>query len=385
MSQVWALCKLALAYVISLFYRRKRIWLVSERGVDARDNGYWFFRYVKEHQPEVEVYYIISKDSVDRMRLSDYESLLLDYCSMAHYIMLWRASVLISAHVQGYFPFTGLGLWLKKIFPAYKSKCHINLKHGIFKDKIAFMSYSNTGLDMIVAGTKPEYDYFISAHGYPREVVQLTGLCRYDGLVNNAKGRQILLMPTWREWLYKENDFIRSEYAQRYSSLLCNKQLYALLEQYNMQLVFYPHHEVQKHISWFKQYSNDRVLIAGKKDYDVQQLLRDSDLLVTDYSSVYFDFAYMHKPIVYYLFDYEHYRSEHYAAGWYDYYNGLGSVASTEAECVDQISAIVAEHCKMPEIYLQRAEQMFQYADSNNCKRVYEKVCQVENRKIHYA
>ena len=384
LAQVWALAKLAVAYVIALFYRRKRIWLVAERGIDARDNGYWFFRYMKEYQPDVEVYYIISKDSIDRKRLADYESSLIDYCSMAHYILLWRASVLISAHVQGYFPFTGLGLWLKKICPAYRAKCHVNLQHGITKDKLPFMYYSNTRLDLLIAGVAPEYEYAISAHGYPREAVQLTGFCRFDGLINSANGKQILLMPTWREWLYKEEDFVGSEYAQKYSRLLCNKQLYALLEQYDMRLVFYPHHEVQKHIAWFMQFGNDRIVIANQKEYDVQQLLRQSDVLITDYSSVYFDFAYMRKPIIYYLFDYERYRSEHYAAGWYDYFNGLGSVAATEAECVDLISAILKEHCQMPEIYRKRAEQMFQYADSNNCKRVYEAICEVEKRKIQY-
>ena len=31
----------------------KGLWLVMERGFDARDNGYWFFRYLREHQPQI--------------------------------------------------------------------------------------------------------------------------------------------------------------------------------------------------------------------------------------------------------------------------------------------------------------------------------------------
>ena len=29
----------------------RRLWLVSERGIDARDNGYWFYRYLREQRP----------------------------------------------------------------------------------------------------------------------------------------------------------------------------------------------------------------------------------------------------------------------------------------------------------------------------------------------
>lgn len=385
LAQVWALFKLAIAFVFSLFYRHKRIWLISERGVDARDNGYWFFRYLKETHPEIEAYYIISADSPDREKLKEWGTDLLDYRSLRHYVMLWRASVLVSTHVQGYFPFVGLGLWVKKVFPAYRKKCHIDLKHGIVKDHMAFLDYSNTQLDLIIAGAKPEYECFIVDHKYPIDHVVLTGLCRYDQLVNTAQHCQLLLMPTWREWLYKEHDFIQSEYVQTYVSLLSNPRLHQLLDQYNMDLVFYPHHEVQKHIEYFKQHCQGKhIIIADKKHYDVQQLLKESDILITDYSSVYFDVAYMEKPVVYYLFDYEQYRSEHYAEGWYDYREGLGIVTYTEEECIAQIEALLQHQCKMPAIYEQRARKLFPYRDRDNCKRVYEAIVKLEKRKISH-
>ena len=72
LAQVWALCKLALAYIISLFYKRGSIWLVCERGVDARDNGYWFFRYLRTHYPEIKAYYLITKNSPDRERVQTF-------------------------------------------------------------------------------------------------------------------------------------------------------------------------------------------------------------------------------------------------------------------------------------------------------------------------
>lgn len=382
LAQVWALFKLAVAYVVALFYKRKRIWLVTERGVDARDNGYWFFRYLKESHPEIASYYIISSDSPDRKKMDAWKKDLLDYRSFAHYVMLWRASMLASTHVQGYFPFVGLGLWVKKVFPAYRRKCHVDLKHGITKDHMSFLDYSNTRLDLIIAGAKPEYECFIADHKYPADHVALTGLCRYDQLENTAQHRQLLLMPTWREWLYKENDFLKSDYTQAYVNLLNSSRLQQVLAHYHVDLVFYPHHEVQKHIDYFKQNCREsHIIIADKGHYDVQQLLKESDILITDYSSVYFDFAYMAKPVVFYLFDYEQYRREHYAEGWYDYKNGLGFVSYTEDECIARIEALLQQQCQMPVIYEQRAREWFPYRDRGNCRRVFEAICELEKRK----
>ena len=33
----------------------RELWLVCERGNDAQDNGYWFYRYLKEKHPEINV------------------------------------------------------------------------------------------------------------------------------------------------------------------------------------------------------------------------------------------------------------------------------------------------------------------------------------------
>ena len=57
-------------------------------------------------------------------------------------------------------------------------------------------------------------------------------------------------------------------------------------------------------------------VIADFDNYDVQQLLIDSRLLITDYSSVAFDFAYMKKKTIYCQFDLEKYRSEQYGIGF---------------------------------------------------------------------
>lgn len=56
--------KLLLAYVVCLFIygfnkNYRDVWLISERGYDARDNGYHLFKYINLNHPEVNIYYVI--------------------------------------------------------------------------------------------------------------------------------------------------------------------------------------------------------------------------------------------------------------------------------------------------------------------------------------
>ena len=53
----------------SFFPSYRNIWLVSERGNDARDNGYWFYHYLRTEHPEIHSFYVISPDSMDAPKI----------------------------------------------------------------------------------------------------------------------------------------------------------------------------------------------------------------------------------------------------------------------------------------------------------------------------
>ena len=57
---IWYLFCLVIFYPIGriakvLFPKYRGVWIVSERGSDARDNGYHFFKYIRENHPEIKV------------------------------------------------------------------------------------------------------------------------------------------------------------------------------------------------------------------------------------------------------------------------------------------------------------------------------------------
>ena len=93
---------------------------------------------------------------------------------------------------------------------------------------------------------------------------------------------------------------------------------------------------------------------------DVQQLLKESLLLVTDFSSVYFDFAYMHKPVIYFQFDEDAFYDEHYHKGYFDYRrDGFGDVCLNVTSVVKSITEVFINQFNMDKKYLDRTTRFF--------------------------
>src|SRR5690606_3485094 len=82
--------------------------------------------------------------------------------------------------------------------------------------------------------------------------------------------------------------------------------------------------------------------LSNIKDYsdnivDVQELLVCTDILITDYSSVFFDFSLTNRPIIFYAYDYNEYL-ENCRGMYFDYYKEmLGPFARNESELLHLI------------------------------------------------
>lgn len=364
------------SWPIALCYCRKEIWIFRERGDDARDNAYWMFKYVKEHHSEIEAYFAITKDSLDRKRLEPWSDSIIDQNSFTHYIYMWRATHMLSTHICGGYPNIVRGTkWLYYLVTWLSPKKTIWLQHGVILNDVGVRASRYNNVDMIVYSTQAEREYLTQQCGFSEKVVKLTGLARWDQLHDcKVKRNQILFMPTWRKWLNKEN-FAESEYFHVIAAFLMMPQLRTFLDSNGLTLVFYPHHEVQKHIHHFKALSLPAcIVIADKMEYGVQQLLKESAMMITDYSSVSMDFAYMNKPLVYFLFDEMRFREEHYARRTFDYHDGFGTYASNTAELLSHIVRIFKTGMKMDNIYADKVAKAFPFRDTMNCQRIFKAI-----------
>ena len=168
---------------------------------------------------------------------------------------------------------------------------------------------------------------------------------------------------------------LRAEtYVDALNEGLHDEDILAILEKYDMNLIFYLHHEMQGYIDLFNSKS-EKIIIAKEKEYDVQQLLKESQILVTDYSSIAFDFAYMRKPVIYYQFDEDRYYDSHYKKGYFDYSkSGFGEIVRD----IDNLELSLSNYLYNNENkYEKRVEKFFSLYDMNNCRRHYKEIKQI--------
>jgi CDP-glycerol glycerophosphotransferase (TagB/SpsB family) len=246
------------------------------------------------------------------------------------------------------------------------------LQHGIIKDFIPSLCKEKFSTRLFVCGAYPEYEYLLKTYGHSEDVVKYTGLARFDNLHNVEAIRQILVMPTWRNNYFGE--FENSDYYKNWRGFLQDKNLIKTLEENNINLIFYPHYEVQKYLKLFDTDCKN-IILASFEDYDVQTLLKESSVLITDFSSVYFDFAYMKKPVIYFQFDKDVFFKNHYLKGYFDYDTmGFGKVCETIGDTVCEVSDIIKNDFSMSSYYLQRTESFFPLYDKDNCQRIYNEI-----------
>ena len=112
-----------------------------------------------------------------------------------------------------------------------------------------------------------------------------------------------------------------------------------------------------------------------------KQIFAESDLVVTDYSSVVFDFAYLRKPVLYFQADKEEFFGgmHTYDKGYFDYEkDGFGEVAYTVDNLIQLMQQYMQLDCTLKDEYAQRIEDTFPYSDTNNSKRVFDEIFQLK-------
>ena len=149
-----------------------------------------------------------------------------------------------------------------------------------------------------------------------------------------------------------------------------------------MEVIFYPHRNMQSHLPDFKRTVKTKAILASWTEYDIQELMMSSEMMITDYSSVFFDMVYMKKPIVFYQFDLEDFRKGQYEEGYFDYKNNpFGKSCYELQDLVAEFKRIVSRDYKCDNEFLKAHEEYFPYYDTNNSERVYEAIKAIREKK----
>lgn len=363
--------------IFKRYFDKKDIWIAYEKFAEgAQDNGFYFFDYCYRNKKKENFYYIIKQNSPDYENVAGMKDKVIKFMSFKYMLYMYAAKLFISSESKGHS--YDIRIQKGRIREYLNNKKHVFLQHGVTALKrvdYVFNKNTSNAVDIFVATSDYEKEIIKNNFGYNEEEIITTGFCRWDVLKDKSGNKkQIFLMPTWRVWMddFEEDKFILSEYYKKYVGLINSKELIDILHEKNITFCFYIHPKFKSYIDKFTSNSNN-IKIYQYGEEKVNDLLMESSMLITDYSSVAWDMYYQKKPVLFYQFDIE------------DYNKYQGSYLNMETELfgdrlfeVDDLVSSIKEYIDRDfmekDIYAQMREKYFKFVDSNNCERTYEAI-----------
>lgn len=359
--------------------RRREIWLMADHKSEAGDNAEAMFRHLcAQPRPGVVPYFVLRKDADEYAELKRLGKVVVPG-SRAHLRAYLDAAVVMNSAGDNYMldPLGRRRTYLNDLL----SHRSVFLQHGVTKDdQSAWLNRRAKGFDLFVTSSPAERDSIVQGdYGYRPDQVALTGLPRFDRLVSRPD-RLLVLAPTWRKALSgpldpetgrvgKSERFAESDYLAYWQSVISDPRLNAVMAERGFTgiLALHPSHSAEH--STFAP--SERISISPYP-HDYRDLFSRGSVLVTDYSSVAFDFAYLRKPVVYAQGDRDEFFQSHlYSEGYFSYErDGFGPVVKTVPELVDSLVDLVGTSCEMQPEYRDRADRFFAFSGGGNCERL---------------
>ena len=245
------------------------------------------------------------------------------------------------------------------------------------------MNKYNKNIRMITAAGERERNAFVTGpYYYDKKQIALTGQARFDELTDH-KQKLILILPTWRKAIRQSYDknttsvyfdgFKETEYFKYYNNLINDERLLAAMREKGYKGLFCMHPIHMKQTVDFQQ--ND-VFTVNEGYVNYNDVFDRAAMMITDYSSVLFDFAYLRKRILYTQFDKEaFFEAQTYDEGYFDYErDGFGPVCTTYEETVQAIIDAVNDDCAVQDTYRARMDDFFAFSDQENAARILKQI-----------
>lgn len=257
-------------------------------------------------------------------------------------------------------PIKKIGFDYYNNFDGIKTKLCYKLPMALQKYCL-FLSPSK-GVSMNLSTAYPKSKNIIQILGYPRNDVFLNKklvIENYYSKLNLKKYKKIVLYcPTYRENLSSLKPFTET-FLEKLNTYFGENNYLFLIKKH-------PQDKDYNTINFpnIKDISNEID--------DIQEILIFTDILITDYSSVLFDFVLTDRPVLFYLYDYEFYL-KNCRDMYYDFYaEMLGPFANTENELFDLILNVDNWFNKVgyKKRYSDFKNKFNYYQDGKSCERV---------------
>ena len=149
------LCFLVLPFALIAKIFVRNFWLVCEERYEARDNGYHFYRWVRENRPRQKIAYAIDKSSPDYAKVKDLGKVI-SYGTATHWFWYIVADKNISSQKGG--KPNAAACYLFEVVLKLRKKNRVFLQHGVTINKGEWLFYHNTYVWRFITAAKPEHE-----------------------------------------------------------------------------------------------------------------------------------------------------------------------------------------------------------------------------------
>lgn len=371
-----------IVYLLSSIIPRNRYkWVFgSWFGQRFSDNSKYLFLHIVNHHPEIRAIWITRrKDIVEQLRARQKESYFFLSPRGLYHTLTAKVAVMstdkgdINTHLLSAGHFKAQlwhGIGYKKIM--YDDRITGDLHKPSTRLKHFLFPFLKPKYDMVIATSPETRRQFSGAFRLLPQQVPITGYPRNDIFFQNHQPvrrqksvfRQLLYAPTHRQ--EGRGAPIRNILPDFATLNRINKKLKSLNAFLDFRLHFYD----EKYLTSLDDFSHIRL---SKKE-DIQEVLLETDLLITDYSSIYLDYLLLDRPIIFAPFDLEEYlRSDR--EFHLDYHE---VTPGPHARNWDEVITLIEVQLQNPEAYGRQRKKIrdlfHTYQDGNSSERVFHEI-----------
>ncbi len=353
---------------LSVCYKKEKIWLYYDcKGVDY-DNGYLQFIHDFEKEDGIRRYYVLNNDWESSRYLFEekhYKHIVM-FGSDLHKKLFIRADKIITAYIEevNIYPFPAQQ---KRFYRDIMNQEIVYLQHGILHASLPWKyTPEKIEIDKVVASSNFEIQNFQKKYCFRKQDILPFGMPRFEGLDKNIKPQnRILFAPSWRQyligpcvntvWELTEQKFVASKYFKEMQRFLCSEKLVQILEENDLYLDFKIHPIFRPYVKFFKVTSN-RICIAENQVNDEEYCM-----FITDFSSYVFNFAYLKRPILYFVPDILEFEAglNPYRELDLPFKDAFGDFVEIVEDAIASIEKMINNQYKPEKKYLERMENFF--------------------------
>lgn len=296
----------------------KFIWLFAEnRGNTANNNSFYFWKHVVKIEDEIEKYFIMDRNEANRKVYENLESYEKSYVvwknSMKHYLLYLNADMyFITLGGKDIVPDKFFG----KNVNFAPNKPIIRLGHGnlaIKKTGYTGRSYANNMLRCLYFNPMIKETFMEKNNFKEYQLYYSDYLPRYKELFLREQNRvkkdtkNIVWFLTWREYFGDNIETII--FMHRLKSVFTDERLEKYLREHNVKFTLCVHQFFDEgRLATFQEdFERLGIIVKYATQTDVMDEIVNNDVLITDYSSLGFDFTVLRKPVILYQPDLNEY------------------------------------------------------------------------------